>query len=172
MAFCWGPRASGLPLSKKLHITKISYFGKASHNCIMQNCHSPTFYFANFDLPSFYGILLSSRASSLSQSKNLHGTKIIFWYIISKLFYAKMPNSNFLSCKLEFTLILRHFAEVFGASRFRFMKKFIKAKSPRPGSITTLLLCKMSKFQILIFGPWPTGRDLCSPQGTYPDKFP
>ena len=77
-----------------------------------------------------------------------------------------MPNSHFWFSELEFTLILWHFAEAAGASRFPYMKKWVKAKSIRPGSTTTLLLCKMSKFQLLIFGPRPTIHDLCSPQGT------
>ena len=49
-----------------------------------------------------------------SEQKFAYNKNIIFWQSLSKLFYAKMPSSNFLFGKLVFTLILQHFAEALG----------------------------------------------------------
>ena len=153
-----------MPWNKNLHKTKTSYFGKALQRCFIKK----TFYFANLNIPHFFCIL--SRLRNLMEQKFALNKKIIFWRGLSKLFYAKMPNCTFLFCKLEFTLISWHFAKAVRALRLHCTKKSIKAKSFRPGSTSTLLLCKMSKFQLLIFGPWPTGWDPCSLQGVSPNK--
>ena len=79
---------------------------------------------------------------------------IIFWHGLSKLFYAKRPNSNFLFCELELTLIFQHFVEALGP-RVCFRSKIcIEHKDQIFARPFRVVLCKNAKFQLFIKQTW------------------